>query len=464
MSEKGIANYFRFFSRGSQNGSGVLSENALSAQLMNLVESLIIILNKEGEIVEFNPACERLTGYTKREVLGRPFDFLIPRERAKEVRDAFQGIVSGRTIASYQSHWLTKDGRKLPLVWSSTCVKNEDSSIKYVVATGMDVSEIRLWEKRHVLMIEILATLSQVDNEDQMFNRILHLLRDYAGCDAAGLRLRKGDDYPYAQTIGFSDQFVKEETMLCSLQGAAPGNEDGTGTLECMCGRVISGDLTEGLAPITGQGAFFTGNINELATALARKKLPFTIRNHCGQAGYSSIALIPLRFHDQTVGLLQLNDKEIGKFKDDDVEFLSGAGHSIGAALVRFQAEDARRTSERILNALVEKARDGYSIHTPDGKTIMYNQAMVKISGYSEEEVNRHGWFYLVFPNEEDRRQAVQKARLVMAGKLDYVEAKITCKSGERKNIAFSLSPLQIEDKTYNLATMIDLSHKVYHV
>ena len=114
--------------------------------------------------------------------------------------------------------------------------------------------------------------------------------------------------------------------------------------------------------------------------------------------GYKSIALIPLRFHDKTVGLLQLNDYDEDKFSDDEIDFLTVAGQSIGAALVRFQAEQERQKAQLILDTVIRKAREGFSLSTQDGKFLIYNEAMERITGYNLEEMNHHGWFYLVFP------------------------------------------------------------------
>jgi PAS domain S-box-containing protein len=325
-------------------------------------------------------------------------------------------------------------------------------------ATATDINEAERREKRRHLMLEIFAVLTGVEDQDEILTRILHLFKDYSVCDAAGIRLQKGDDYPYVQTIGFDEKFVKAETMLCCEGSTA--TDKGPVALECMCGRVIRGELEPSLGAVTDSGAFYCGNINELAAKLAKKNLPFKIRNHCGSVGYNSIALIPLRFREQTVGLLQLNANKADLFNDDEIEFLIVAGQSIGAALVRFQAEQARRKSDKILEAIIQRARDGFSLSQPDGTVLIYNQAMESMTGYTQDEVNRHGWFYLTFPDAEERRKAIHQVRLAMSGKIDYLETQITRKDGNRKWVALSLTPLEIDDKTYNFFTMIDISSK----
>ena len=278
---------------------------------------------------------------------------------------------------------------------------------------------------------------------------ILQGIRAYADCDAAAIRLRKGDDFPFAQALGFSEDFVQQESSLCNKQGKSE-------MLECICGRVITNDVEGLLMPLASGKAFITNNIEQLVSELAKKKLPFKVRNHCGAVGYRSIAIIPLCYKGETVGLLQLNDTALNKFNEDDIDFILVASQAIGTALVRWEADQARQKSELILNTVIQKANDGFSLGTPDGKVIIYNEAMERMSGYTMAEVNQHGWYYLTFPKEEDRRQAIHKARLAMAGKIECMDTEITCKDGSKKKVTLSITPLEIDGQIYNLYTMIN--------
>jgi PAS domain S-box-containing protein len=219
-----------------------------------------------------------------------------------------------------------------------------------------------------------------------------------------------------------------------------------------LCGRVIRGDYDYVL---TAEGVLITGNINKfVAVATAGQEQSFTIRNYCGQSGYQSVALIPLRSNQETVGLLQLNAYEENHFSEVEIAFLTIVGQSIAAALVRFQAEQERSKAELILNTIVQKAQDGFLLSTLDGKAIIYNEAMRCITGYTCEDINQYNWFYLLFPDEEMRRLAVNKARQAVAGRLEYMETEITCKDGSEKRVVLSLTPLEIEGKTYVFSTM----------
>lgn len=454
------AQYLKFLSR-VKDDAGITPGQEFSSKLMETVEALVIILNKQGAIVDFNPVCERLSGYARGEVVGKTLEFLIPADELAGVNQALQKLLSSDLPVAHQNHWQSKSGRKFLINWSNTAVKDEHDQVNVIIATGIDVTEVKAREKRRMLLLQILSALTAAESLEETLCRSLKLIRDYTGCDAAGIRLRKGEDYPYVQAVGFTEQFLSEESTLCSYQGGSiERDESGTANLDCICGRVIRGDLDPSVTPLTSGGAFFTGSISELAAMLAKSKTSFNIRNHCGKLGYESVALIPLRSREETVGLLQLNDQSPGKFSNEDIDFLSMVGMSIGAAIIRFQAETAKKNSELLLNTMIQKAREGFFLAAQNGEMAIYNEAMERITGYTKEEINKHGWFYLLFPDEETRRLAVQKARLALSGKMDYLDVVITCKDDTKKPIAFSLTPLLIDEQTYNFCTFIDVSER----
>ncbi|NLN07434.1 MAG: PAS domain S-box protein [Firmicutes bacterium] len=453
--------YFHFSLRALKESGGTGENQVLLKQLLLTVESLIMMLDNRGRITEFNPACEHASGYSRREVLGKTPDFLVPPEEQADVRAAMAKLLQGEHGDSqpltYENHWRTKDGRKRLLVWTNSSIKDAHGEVSSIICTGQDVTEVRAEERRRAIMLDILQVLASTYDQDTVLSYILKTVCRHLQCDAAGIRLRRGDDYPYVQTIGFNDDFIRAESLLGCYRGGIPGKEaKKQGELECICGSVIRGDLSPELT--TEKGTFYTGNINELAARLAKMDVSFRIRNHCGQAGYKSIALVPLRFQEETVGILQLNATVENHFSEDDIEFLTLIGRSIGAALVRFQAEQERRKTQLILDKVIQNARDGFSLATQDGEFLIYNAAMERITGYTMEEVNKHGWFYLAYPDEEERRQAVHKARQAAAGRIDFIDTVITCKDGTRKPVAISITPLEVDDKTYNFSTMIDLT------
>ncbi len=111
----------------------------------------------------------------------------------------------------------------------------------------------------------------------------------------------------------------------------------------------------------------------------------------------------------------------------------------------------------RMFDVLVEDAPFGISVGTPNGQVVCYNRAMEGLSGYTRQEVNEAGWFQLVFPDAEERERAVEQAKRALSGAINYAEAVITCKNGDRKRICIFLTDTTIEHRKYNFGIMMPL-------
>ena len=71
-----------------QNQDSLLKErNFISAILDAAKDLLVVVLDREGRIVQFNRVCQQLTGYSFEEVKGRrPWDFLLLPDETPAVK------------------------------------------------------------------------------------------------------------------------------------------------------------------------------------------------------------------------------------------------------------------------------------------------------------------------------------------------------------------------------------------
>ena len=53
-----------------------------------------------------------------------------------------------------------------------------------------------------------IALLEALPDRTALLRTVIGLLRLWTGCEAVGVRLRQGEDYPYFTTLGFSEHFV----------------------------------------------------------------------------------------------------------------------------------------------------------------------------------------------------------------------------------------------------------------
>jgi len=115
-----------------------------TAAVLETVGSLVLVLDRQGKIVQFNRACEEVSGYTFEEVQGKyVWDFLLPSEQVEAAKGIFKNLVPGMFPNKYENHWVAKDGSRKLIAWSSTALLSADGLVDFVIPTGIDITECK---------------------------------------------------------------------------------------------------------------------------------------------------------------------------------------------------------------------------------------------------------------------------------------------------------------------------------
>ncbi len=210
------------------------------------------------------------------------------------------------------------------------------------------------------------------------------LIKVHTGFDAVGLRLRDGDDYPYYQAVGFPAEFVRLERRLCLRddEGRVVFDRDGRPRLECLCGRVIRGRTEPDRPFFTDGGSFWTNSTTRLLAEEGTGALG-KIRNRCHQAGYETVALIPIRTDQEIVGLLQIGHTRENALSPGLVRCFEGLAAGIGAAAGRLAVEEELRRHQRLISV----AEDLMALIDRDFVYRTVNAAYEKSFGKRREEI-----------------------------------------------------------------------------
>ncbi len=121
--------------------------NFISA-ILDTVGALVVVLDDEGRILRFNPACELTSGYSKEEVEGKYFwDLLSLPEEADRFKSAFELLRTDLLPQSHQTTWATRHGDQRLIAWTSTLLPGNGGNSGYIIATGIDITERKQLEK-----------------------------------------------------------------------------------------------------------------------------------------------------------------------------------------------------------------------------------------------------------------------------------------------------------------------------
>ncbi len=306
-----------------------------------------------------NPAICRMLGYTADELMQLGLADIHPQDAMDRIMADFQALFEGRKTFASAIPCLRKD--RSVFYADIHAARTSIGGTDYAIAFFTDVTERRRTESMRELSTEILSLLNAPTDFADAIRRVLEVIRDKMACDAVGLRLQRGEDFPYFQQNGFSSDFLLKENSLVEYEpdGGICRNPDGTPSLECTCGLVISGKTNPANPLFTPGGSCWTNNSFPLLELPAGDDPRNRPRNNCIHAGYASVALVPVRAKGRIVGLLQLNAHAQGVFTLDTVQALEGIASHVGEALLRKQAEESLREKmkalERMNNLMMDR-------------------------------------------------------------------------------------------------------------
>ncbi|MFN2516928.1 MAG: PAS domain S-box protein [Pyrinomonadaceae bacterium] len=103
----------------------------------------IYVQDLRGNYISVNRAAERLSGYTRDEILGRHFSQFVAPEHLEEVRNKICTKLEGQTETEYELEIIAKDGRHIPVELNSNLI------IKNGVAVGIQGTARDITERKH---------------------------------------------------------------------------------------------------------------------------------------------------------------------------------------------------------------------------------------------------------------------------------------------------------------------------
>jgi PAS domain S-box-containing protein len=135
-------------------------------QLVKNVGDAIVVSDTSGAIVLWNPAAERMFGFTESEALGKSLDLIIPERQRQRHWDGYK-----KTMETGQTRYgndtlrvpaLHKDGHTLSIAFTVALLHSADNKPSAIVAIMRDETS-RFTEERNLRkrLTELEAKLAQ---------------------------------------------------------------------------------------------------------------------------------------------------------------------------------------------------------------------------------------------------------------------------------------------------------------
>lgn len=148
----GLVGYFRNVTESKRAEEEIIKQKNMANNYLNIVGSIMIALNLEGEITLLNKKGHEILGYEEGELYGKNwFSTCLPKETSFEVKEFFEALMTGEmeNLETHENEIIRKDGQKRIVKWFNALVRDDLGNITGVLSSGEDITEAR--EKEELL-------------------------------------------------------------------------------------------------------------------------------------------------------------------------------------------------------------------------------------------------------------------------------------------------------------------------
>jgi PAS domain S-box-containing protein len=111
------------------------------AEVVRSAHDAVLSKDLEGIVTSWNPAAERLYGYTEAEAVGRHISFLVPDDHRGEEMEIIARIRSGERVLTYETERIRKDGVRIDVSLTISPLEHPERGIFGASVIARDITQ-----------------------------------------------------------------------------------------------------------------------------------------------------------------------------------------------------------------------------------------------------------------------------------------------------------------------------------
>ncbi len=381
-------------------------------ELVENIDDIMYVTDGTGKIIYLNKALERISGYTRQELLQKNYMELLTPESLRKVIELFKRQKKGQEVGLFEISIVDKDG-KIKVVEAREQMIWDGDRIVQMRGLGRDITERKRAEERIYHLSRVLESIRNIDqlivrveDQDTLLSGACEILCEVSGYYFVWIGLVREEDKRVVPAAhwGYEDDYLENITVTWddSPTGAGP------------IGTAIRTRRPSVFNDIAGDPDF----------------LPW--RDPALKRGYRSCMGIPIMTGKRVYGALGVYSDLAGIFGDEEASLLEEMAEDIAFALTAIEAEAERlhsvtalAESEERYRSLIDNIPIGIYRNTPGKKGIFIfsNRALLNMLGVPSFEA-LEGLSPADFYQEPSDRKAFSD-ELLKAGSVSGVELRL---------------------------------------
>ncbi len=176
-----ISNIIAEFIFKKQAENALIKEKETSEQYLNIVDVIILALNKRGEIILANKKVSEILGYSQDDLLGMNwFDNFIAEKSRKIMKNNFSLYLENDITEDLENklnqhiyNIVTKNKEKRLIKWNNTRVY-ENKNVISILSSGEDITELAKAKKEHEKLQQELQQAQKMEALGKLTGGIAH--------------------------------------------------------------------------------------------------------------------------------------------------------------------------------------------------------------------------------------------------------------------------------------------------
>ncbi|TIH20142.1 EAL domain-containing protein [Marinifilum sp. JC120] len=348
--------------------ASTLVPDSPAVSILHFIPDPAFIINKDGVIVAWNPALEKLTDIRAEDVIGKNNFEHIKILHGKRTPGLIDLVNGCEEIGEIEYEAISRRGqalaaeiciqnlgnRKSTNLWvQSAPIQDNNGNTIGAIESLRDISARKQTENINLILYKISSALSSTADTPIFLQQVHESIKPFIEAENFFVGLyneeQKNLNFPY---------YVDEKDFMSP-------NE----VLPIVEGKSLSVEVIKAGHPLLlDENDFSDQRTNKI--------------NHIGSPAKSWMG-IPLKFGGKTMGVMAIQSYErSGVYNSQDIDLMVAISEQIAAALMRRQAETALFESEKKFRSIFENATVAIFQISARGKVTVANPAMAAIMGY----------------------------------------------------------------------------------
>jgi two-component system cell cycle sensor histidine kinase/response regulator CckA len=368
---------------------------------------------EDFQVASWNPAAEKLFGYTKAEAIGQHGSFIVPEHLRSKVDALWYDLVCGRST-EVTNESITKDGRTIVCEWHSAPISTADGRILGVSSKVLNVTQRNQLQNALVESQKMEALGQFAGGVAHDLNNIMAVIMSY-GCLIRD-SLSSGDPQreDIIEVLGAADRATALTRQLLTfsrrqhIKKVALELNERLGNLEKLLVRTLGERIALSIVPSSRPAVV---QVDPVQFDQILLNLAVNSRDAMPKGGHLQIALMEIpgsKTNASDLGWIQLEVTDTGEGMDDQVlpnifkSFFTtkeyGRGTGLGLAICLEVVNDAGGTME------VKSAKGlgtTFTIKLP----LCGTDSMSQVVDPNEIEIRGHGEVVLVVEDDPSLRK-----------------------------------------------------------